>query len=331
MRSSLKFVFYITGLFLLAAALPMRVFAQVNEYQVSESDRILISLPEANLSIQSSPTQKTFRILMSAAAAEEFVLEKRDGLFTLRSRQFDNKAEFGKWKDAKRTVEILAPSLPLEVHLFEGQLNLNSWKREAFLHLIRGKIISRSGSGPLTAHAMKGEIQVLDHQGTVNIDSQGANLAVRNHNGEMYLENFLGETLVEKSNGFVSLAQGQGSSRLLNGQGTIRFELQKGNLNTNAWVGRIEGLSREANINLNLNSDPDVSIRTTSGRVTVQAPPRSGAWLSLSTEDGDIFLPAPLKVAREGVQKLYRGRMKGENTKGSIVIRSTEGNIQVRN
>jgi hypothetical protein len=112
--------------------------------------------------------------------------------------------------------------------------------------------------------------------------------------------------------------------------GTFKFELGKASLNSQNFSGRVEGQTQEGPVNILMSADGEVNVKSQSARVTVQTPKASGAWLSLSTTDGDISGPSYIKVNREAGQKNLRGRLNGDVQKGSIIVRSQEGAIIIR-
>lgn len=304
--------------------------AAVVEIPFKGNDKILISVPEATVVVQSAPA-KALTLRLSERAAEEYSLNTVSGQIRIEPKEPLSKEKFARpISGNKRTIEIQGPSLPLEVHLLEGQIQLSKWSREALLHVQKGRIVSREGSGSLSVHSQTGEIQISDHQGPVNVDTYKASLAIRNLTGDADVENFAGETLLDKARGFLSLSQGPGNGKVLGSGGTLQFEVTKGLLNVQAFQGRVEGQTQEGPINLTLAPEGEVNIRSQSARVSVQAPPQSGASLNLTSAEGEIVAPNYLRVNRDGSQKTLRGRLKGESMKGSVVIRSQEGSIVIR-
>lgn len=304
--------------------------AIVSDFPLRGNERILISVPEAVLSVQTNPAMKTMRISMVDGAQEDYQVTFTDGVIDIRSKEASSKENFGRWMAKKRIIEIQGPSLPLEVHLFDGQVNLQKWSKETLLHVQKGRVVVKDSLGTTKIHSQSGEIQVLDHQGRVEVDTYKANVLVRGLLGDADLENFLGETTVEKGKGFISVNQGQGSAKILSSSGTLQFELVKGILNSQNFSGRVEGQTQEGPVNIQLANDGEVNVRSQSGRVTIQSSASSGAALNLTTIDGDIIGPNYLKVGRDGFQKTLRGRLKGDNQKGSIVVRSQDGAIILR-
>jgi len=299
------------------------------EISVRGTDKILISVPEAVMNFQAT-NSKTLRINLADAAAEDYVLTNEGGVYQIRPKDPVAKENFGQWTPKKRLIEVQGPAVPLEIHAFDGQIQLTKWSKEALIHVQKGRVVSKEGSGGILLHSQSGEIQVLDHQGRVEVDAYKANVTIRNLNGDANIENFSGETVIDKAKGFLSFNQGQGVTKILASSGTVQFEVIKGVLNIQNFQGRVEGQTQDGPVTVTMAPEGEVSLKSQSGRVTVQAPKESGAALNLTTQEGDIVVPNYLKVNREGSQKSLRARLKGDAQKGSIFVRSQAGSIIIR-
>lgn len=301
----------------------------VMEIPVKGSEKILISVPEATVSVQASGS-KSLRVNLAEGAHEDYGVRIIGSQIRIEPKEASQNGFLVKLTPKRRIIEISGPAIPLEVHLFEGQIQLNKWAKEALLHIQKGRITSRDGNGTLVAHSQSGEIQVLDHQGKLEVDAYKSLITVKNLNGDADLENFAGEIQVDKAKGFLALNQGQGNAKITASAGTLQFELSKGILNVQSFQGRVEGQTQEGPVNVSMATGAEVNVRSQAGRVTVHTPANSGAYLNLSSAEGDIYVPQYLKVGRDGSQKVLRGRLRGDTAKGSVVIRSQEGSIIIR-
>lgn len=306
-----------------------QAFAAALDFPVQGREKILISVPDAVITFQATAS-KVLRVNLVDAAADDYVAGNDGTNIQIRPKDAVTKENFGQWAPKKRVIEIQGPALPVEIHAFEGQIQLNKWAREALIHVQKGRITSKEGSASLQLHSQNGDILVQDHQGRVEVDAYKSNVVIRSLTGDADIENFSGDTLIEKTKGFLSLNQGQGPTKILASSGTVQFEVTKGVLNIQNFQGRVEGQTQEGPVTVGIAPDSEVSLKSKSGRVTVQAPPDSGASLNLTTQEGEITVPAYLKVNRDGSQKSLRARLKGEAQKGSIFVRSQEGSIIIR-
>jgi DUF4097 and DUF4098 domain-containing protein YvlB len=292
--------------------------------------KILVNVNDAQINVVHSANSKSLQISLFEAANEDYMVQSNSGLIEVRSRSSDRE-QFGmKPTVKKRIIEIRGPSMALEIHAFEGSIQLSGWDKEAVLHLQKGKIAAKNGKGSLALHSQTGEISVLDHQGRVEIDTYKSNITLKNLTGDADLENFSGETIIEKASGGLNLRQGQGSAKVIAGNGALQFDLVRGSLSAQKFQGRIEGVTLDGPVSVTMAADNDVNVRAQTAKVTVQSPANSGAALNLSTMEGDLNLPQSLKASRDGAKKTYRGRLKGADQKGSITVRSQEGLILIR-
>jgi hypothetical protein len=306
------------------------LLAATTELPVKGTERILISVPEAVINLQATPGAKTLKINLTDSAQDDFLILTQDNTIQIKPKEALQKENFGKLAPKKRIIEISGRALPVEIHAFDGQVQLTRWSREALVHLQKGRVVSKEGAGHLKAHSQTGDITVLDHQGQVTLDTYKSNITVRNHSGDMDIENFTGETTIDKAKGFLSFNQGLGTTKIMGSSGSLQFEVNKGNFNVHSFLGRVEGQTIEGPVTVQMANDSEVNLKSKSGKVTVVSSPTSGALLNLTNQDGEIFAPNYLRVSRDGGMKTLRGRLKGDATKGSIVIRSQEGSINIR-
>ncbi len=304
-------------------------FSYALDFPVRGNEKISISVPEAVINLQATASSNQLRINLTEGAAEDYMVNMENGTFVIRTKEPATKESFGQWTPKKRVIEIQGPALPVEIHIFEGQVQLTKWSREALVHVQKGRIVSRDGTASLTAHSQNGEILVQNHQGRLDVDAYKSNITVRDLNGDADVENFAGETTVDKAKGYLSLNQGTGSTKVTGSSGTLQYELTKGNLSIQTFQGRVEGQSQEGPVVVTMAADSEISLKSQSGRVTVNTPKDSGASLNLVTQEGEISAPNTLKVNRDGGQKSLRGHLKGEQ-KGSVFVRSQEGSIFIR-
>lgn len=231
----------------------------------------------------------------------------------------------------RAVIEITGASVPSEITLREGSVNLNRGEHDATVSLKNGKITAIGRGGSLNAHVMKGEIFVSDGRGRVVADAYQGQVNLRNLqqlDGEATL--FSGQLVVENAKGTLSLNSTQATTRVQNFAGTLNVEHGKGSWTGTNLQGRVEGQTVEGILSLQLSGEADVNLRSQSGRITVQLPRASGASLNLLTREGDLSVPNELRVNRAAAEKTARGRLRGEAGKFSVTVRSQEGSVVVR-
>lgn len=319
----------LTAISILLTLIPFVSGAAVNEVPVTEADKIIISVGEAQINVVTNPQAKSFRLTLSEGAQEEFTIERRDRQLRVVLKDQGSREDLAKFSDKKRSIELVGPAVPLEIHLFEGQVVLTKWTKDALVHVQKGKVILKDNSGLVTAHVQKGEIQALDHQGKLTIDSYSANAVIKNLNGDLSLENFSGDSVIEKAKGAFSLNQSQGSLKITGSSGSMNFEIGKAQLTSSGFAGRIEGQTQDGPVTITLGPESEVRVSSQSGRVTVSGGGQ-GAYVNVASVEGDVFAPNYLKVSRDTTGKSLRGRLRGDSQKGSISVRSQEGAIFIK-
>jgi len=332
MKNSVIRLGLISCLISLFVNVAMATLAQASTTEISTAgkEKIVISVPEGVMNIAAKPGGQNLRVRLLEAAQDDYMVVTNQARIEIISKDSGSKENFGKVSGKKHVIEIQGPDLPLEIHAFEGQVEITAWSKEALIHLQKGKIISRDGTGTLNVHSQSGEIRVANHQGRLDIDTYKSLVSVKELTGDAEVANFSGETLVDKAKGFLSLNQGQGTAKIDNSSGTLQFDLTKGILSVQKFAGRIEGQTQEGPINVVMAPEGEVNIKSQTGRITIHCAPQSGALLNLASVEGDILVPNYLKVSRDGSQKTLRGRLKGDVQKGSVVVRSQEGSIIIR-
>jgi hypothetical protein len=135
---------------------------------------------------------------------------------------------------------------------------------------------------------------------------------------------------IEKSKGYLNLNTTQSVARVLQSSGTLQFENVKGNVITQAFSGRVDGQTGEGAVNIGIEPDTDVHVKSVCGRVSVQSVAGSGAFVYLLSGEGEITAPNEIPTGKSATEKTARGRLRGGEQKGSIVVRSREGSIVVK-
>ena len=120
--------------------------AATSEIPIKGSEKILISVPEAVVNVQAT-SGKVLRVTLSAGAAEDYTLKTEGNQIRIEAKESLQNGGFGPIPSKKRLIEISGPSVGLEIHAFDGQIQLNKWGKEALVHLQKGRFVSRDGQG----------------------------------------------------------------------------------------------------------------------------------------------------------------------------------------
>lgn len=305
------------------------------EVAPQDVDRIVVVGLEAQVQLIGQPSAAKLRVsgIDDTSEPGNFVLERKDRVLFIKMQEYSSKKE---WQEIlakvpkKRTLEFTGASVPVEIQLREGSVNSQKWSKELKISLVKGKVLSSSGSASLSIQLQNGDVTVVDQSSKLAADVYKGHLTVRNLQGDLEGSVFSGTMNVEKSKGVLSVTTTQATAKVSQSSGTLQFENVKGNLVTQQFSGRVDGQTVDGSISLGILPDTDVHVKSDSGRVSVQTVPGSGASLNLLTTDGEITVPGELKVNRSATEKSVKGRLRGGEQKGSIIVRSQEGSILVK-
>lgn len=306
------------------------------EVAPQDVERIVVVGLEANVQLIGQPAAPKLRVsgIDDTSEPGRFALEKKDRVLFVKMQEFSDKKE---WKEAltkssgkRRVLEFVGASVPVEIQLRDGQVSSQKWSKELKISLVKGKVTSLGGSASLSVQLQNGDASIQDQSSKVVADVYKGNLTVKNLQGDLEGSVFSGAMTVEKSKGVLSVTTTQSSAKILQSSGTLQFENGKGSIVTQQFGGRVDGQTSEGAVSLGILPDTDVHVKSTTGRVSVQTVAGSGAMLNLLSTEGEITVPGELRVNRTATEKSVRGRLRGGEQKGTIVVRSQEGNIVVK-
>jgi DUF4097 and DUF4098 domain-containing protein YvlB len=328
--SALVLASFLTGLFSFSSAHAIMAF----EVAPQDVDRIIVVGLEAHVQLTHQPNAAKLRVsgIDDTSDAGNFVLEKKERTLFIKMQEYSDKKE---WKEAlskapkKRNLEFIGASVPVEIQLREGQVNAQKWSKELKISLVKGKVVSVGGNASLSIQLQNGDVTVQDQSSKVVADVYKGQLTVRNLQGDLEGSVFSGALNIEKSKGVMLVSTTQSNAKILQSSGTLQFENVKGSVVTQQFGGRIDGQTLEGSVSLGILPDTDVHVKSTTGRVSVATVAGSGAMVNLQTTEGEITVP-DLTVNRSSTEKTARGRLRGSEQKGSIVVRSQEGSIVVK-
>ncbi len=305
------------------------------EVAPQDVDRIVVVGLEAHVQLNAQPNAPKLRVsgIDDTSDPGNFALEKKDRVLFIKMQEYADKKE---WKEAlsrapkRKTLEFVGASIPVEIQLREGQVSSQKWSKELKVSLVKGRVTAMGGSASLSIQLQNGDATIQDQSSKVAADVYKGNLMVRNLQGDLEGSVYAGTMTVEKSKGVLTLNTTRSTAKILHSSGTLQFENVQGSIVAQQFAGRVDGQTGEGPVSLGILPDTDVHVKAASGRVSVQTVAGSGAMLNLLTTDGEITVPGEIKVNRSATEKTVRGRLKGGEQKGSIVVRSQEGNIVVK-
>jgi hypothetical protein len=331
-RQILSFLSIFSGLVFASRAHAVLAF----EITPQEVDRIVVVGLEAQVQLQGMPGAAKLRVtgLGETSEAGQFVLERKDRTLWIKMQEYSDKKD---WKEAlakpfgkRKIIDFTGAAVPVEVQLRDGIVNAQKWSREIRVALVKGKVISAGGTAALSLQIQNGQAVIQDQTSKVTANIYKGVLDIKNLQGDLDGSVFSGALQVEKSRGFLQINTAQSTAKIIECAGTLQFENLKGAVITQKFAGRVDGQTTEGGVSLGILADTDVHVKSQTGRVSVLTAAGSGALLNLTTAEGEIIAPSEVKVNRTATEKTVRGRLRGGEQKGSIVVRSQEGNITIK-
>ena len=323
------------GLILTQLLLPP-AFAAAFLAPAQEGDHLVIKGLDAQIQLIAVPGSNALKVsgIEETAGEGAYVVTKKNNIIEIKMNEYDGKHAWmnilAKPAGHMRKIEISGLALPTEVQLHGGGVTAQKWSKDLKVSMTQGHIVSNGGNGSIDTYVQKGDILILDHTGKINADVYAGNLTIKNAQGDIDASLFTGPLLIEKSHGFCTVQSQIGPAKIAQGTGTLQIENGKGTFAVESYAGRIDGQNQDGTISVKMVLDSEVDIKSKAGKVQVQAAPSSGASVNLLTVEGDIFVPAELKVNKISSEKSVRGRLRGEGQRGSIFVRSQDGTIVVK-
>lgn len=325
--------FYSVYILMMLVTVPS--LAGVVEIPAKDIQRLVVKGWEAQVKLVASPQSRSIRIsgVEDVINPGVYIVEKKGAVVEVHMTEWNSKTDWKDFLSQKRkpvVIEITGPSVPVEVYLKAGSVQLNQWQRDSKLTVLQGKVTATGGAGNLEVNLPHGELQVQQHSGKMKVDQYQGHIVIKNLQGDMELTAFASPVTVEKSKGHLSFNTQNSTVKVLQSAGTVSLENGKGTVNLQQFQGRVDGSTQEGSLIMTLMPDSEIHLRSQSGRVQVQIPRGMGAALNVISQEGDIALPGALKATRTSTERSFRGRTAGGEQKLSINIRSQEGSIVIK-
>jgi len=333
-RIIVAILFSILGLSFFAQAQKGAVSGVSYDVPIQPGDSLVIKGLDLQVSLTKT-NAPALRIngLDNSSREGSYRVERKGSQILVSMIEFGSKRE---WKDVlsqksqkRKVIEIQGPSIPVEIYARDGQVTLTQWQQRAEVHLVNGKIFSNQGRD-LELTIQKGEATVTEQQGRLKADVNQGQLNFKNSNSEADIRIQSGQTHLEKTRGRWNVSSQAANVKIVQSQGVLQVDNQKGQWTVSQFQGRIDGQMGDGNLTMSVLNESDVNLKSVSGKMQIQIPQGSGAFLNLLSADGDLFLPGDLKANRGGSEKSYRGRLRGESQKVSVTARSQDGLIVLK-
>lgn len=306
---SLSLIFFVLGFF---------NFARAEDISLSGMEKVILVSPQAVIN------------LIPLAAGAQPLLRITSG----NSQSFSSRTEgttlkligSGSKSATAPKIDIYMNEVPVEIHLVEGQVNLTKSNTPVLLEMQRGRVVGKDSRSSLQASILSGGIALTNHQNRVQAEIFKGDLTIKGMLGDLTAVLWQGEVFLEKIQGSLSLKQYQGNLKSVEGSGALFFEVGRATAQINGFKGRIEGSVQEGSVGLVAATEPEIHVKSEAGKVTVSAG-GTDSYVNISTEDGEIFPPSSLRVAKVKNTKVLKGKLKGSKAGGRIDVVAQSGQI----
>lgn len=299
----------------------------------STFSKVMIAGIDANVVFLQS-VNPGFSIEQNGGAEGLWTASINEGILNLEQKVFATKKDFKESLNApivKVTLIVSSMPVPVEVHLRSGSVTTQQWGSDLRLQMTQGKINLNKVTGAVKVTLQKGDLNAADLQGKTSVDVFQGNVVGKNWTGDGVLNLFNAQSLFEKLQGQYFVQTQLGTLKLNNSMGNWQIENGKAAYFVQNHKGRFEGSTQDGAIQVQVLADSEINLKSQSGRVQVQLPAASGAWLNLLTQDGEINVPSELRVQKNSAEKTVKGRLKGVGeAKAHVMVRSQEGHIFVK-
>lgn len=306
---------------LMTAVVISGVLAKAQEMSLNGVEKIVIVSPFAHVSM----IPGSVAILRIAGSSQLSWSTRMDGKIL----RITGSAASGTKMTPNVKVDILGPSIPVEVHLADGIVSASKWTQPLTIDLLKGKLTAKDCKTSISGLVQNGSATITDHQGPTELEFFRGEAAFKNYLGDVKVSGFKVDLNAEKFTGLLNLNQHHGGSKITKSGGTLRFENSKATLAAIDFNGRIEGSTAEGYVNIQAGKEPEVQVKTQSGKISVSAP-GSGALVSAHNEEGEIQGPSSMKVEKDKGARVLRGRLKGSDKGGRIELTSLSGTLVIR-
>ncbi len=283
---------------------------------------ILIRAKAAKLLVQKS-NSPSIRVNVTGARDSAWVQEVHNGVLNVVGPENGITVD-----DTAVILEIPAGIINSSLVFEEVRAELQSVSR-VMINSLKGKITARSTGDSVKIFMQKGEVQSYQPMGALDIESFAGKISVSDGQGALKIRLFNGDLIIDKNMGSINLESQSSSAKITGQQGIVNLQWGKGRLVMSDFSGRLAGTSSDGQLHLHIKPDTMVDLQANRGRVTVNLPSDSGASLNVRSATGDVAVPGPLKVSREGRFRVARGKLVGA-LKGSITIRAEDASIGIR-
>ena len=217
----------------------------------------------------------------------------------------------GRFKIKNTDSQISLQSSSANIEVFSETLNLQIEKSKA----------------KLRAFAFRADLSMLDSQTDILLEAQSGNMKCSNSTGNMIIKNFKGPITSESCGGKLELWAGQANLKVSKGSGQLSIVNHKANVNIDNFMGALNIKNHSGNFQVQMSPKQLIQGESMAGSLRI-ALGGKGAFLNLSTKEGDYNVPAGLKEESLDDLKIIEGRVAGVEA-GQIKLKGEKPKIQI--
>jgi DUF4097 and DUF4098 domain-containing protein YvlB len=252
----------------------------------------------------------------------------------LRAVSSYNRADWVKWIDERKAplakLEIQAPSnMNLEIYLMHGDVKVSNWKSNVTVTSQNGSHFIGNVDGDVVLKTMQGSSRVEDVRGAVIFDGFSSTFTGSNITGKLTLKTFSGETRLKKIAGQITLSSQKAVVTTTDTNGALTIQNGAAGFHIKDHRGAVTGASESGVIDVAILGPVNAKLSSVTGALTLRVPHSSEAYVSLSTDKGNLNAPSAVESKRSPTGKTAKGRLGGKEP-GSLHLTSESGDVSLK-
>ncbi len=215
----------------------------------------------------------------------------------------------------------------IRLSTFSGDVTASDVKGNAGLRSKSGNVQTERTEGDLRLNTLSGDVKLADAKGSLSCETKSGDVAFDQVEGPLKALTLSGSVEGSSVDGDVSAESKSGDIRLSDCRGRIHAKALSGDVEMRGMVSpdvSAQAISGDLDIELHLEEDGQVALRTTDGDIALKLPDSAKAHVTAKTLSGVITCELPL-TALEQDKKHVQGILNED--RGRVVVSATSGDI----
>ncbi len=281
---------------------------------VSDSDILLIQGDAAKIVLREGGASVSPQLDVRGSG---FSVDRKDRLILIQQKR------------AQANLEIVGMSLPGEIHLKNGRIEISGWSRDLKITQQEGAFVSDRMAGALELDLTKGDVAISQMTGRLAARGYQGSWKISQASGGGELDLFSGALKLTGVSGTWKMATNNVQTHIADSSGEFQGSLQQGLLSFQKVSGRVQFENKDGTVSVVPGTDLDANIVSSKGKVTVQIPRVALAFLDVTNADGELTVPGNVRVTRKGRQK-HAQTERSAGQKFKVQLRSQEGSLTIK-